>query len=242
LSVIDPDAVHQAYHRVKAELAKNLEDEFRRLYKLHHCPEDGLDTFAAGRRRLKNVCLSFLNELDTQESRILAVRQFREARNMTDRIAALAAVVNSENPLTAGCLEDFYRQWRHDDLVFGKWLSLQATCRLPGTLDRVKSLRYHPAFDATKPNHIRSLIGAFSQGNPVGFHAKDGAGYAFLADHVIELNAINPQVAARLVTALTPWRRYERGRQALMRAQLQRIVAVDGISADVFEVASKSLA
>jgi aminopeptidase N len=243
MKTIDPDAVHAARQWVKRELARALEADFRRLYETHD--EDAFDRFDAetvGRRRLKNTCLAYLSELDIDMVHRLGVRQFRETHTMTDRMAALSAIVNSHNPDKTVCLEEFYRQWRDEDLVVGKWFTLQATCHLPGTLDRVRELLAHPAFDLTMPNHVRSLIGAFAQSNPVNFHEKDGAGYAFLADRVIELNAINPQIAARLLTALTPWRRYDDERQRLMCLQLQRIAGTENISKDVYEVAMKSLA
>ncbi|CAI8781906.1 aminopeptidase N [Methylocaldum szegediense] len=242
MAIVDPDAVHQARQTVKRELAATLEQDFRRLYQTHHVDEAGrFDAEAVGRRRLKNVCLSYLSELETEDVYRLSVRQFREARTMTDQIAALSTIVNSHNPEKSDCLAEFYERWRDDDLVIDKWFALQATCHLPGTLDRVRELLSHPAFDLKVPNRVRSLIGAFSQSNPVNFHARDGAGYALLADHVITLNALNPQVAARMLTALTPWRRYDKHRQRLMREQLQRIAGVENVSKDVYEVAMKSL-
>jgi aminopeptidase N len=242
MEVIDPDAVHKARQFVKRELARTLEGEFRRLYQTHHLDEAGrFDAEAVGRRRLKNVCLAYLGELETDEIHRLSVKQFRDARTMTDQISALSTVVNSRNPEKAACLAEFYERWREEDLVIDKWFTLQATCHLPGTLDRIKELLSHPAFDLKTPNRVRSLIGAFSQANPVNFHARDGAGYEFLADHVIALNALNPQVAARMLTALTPWRRYDAERQKLMRRQLQRIAGIENVSKDVYEVAMKSL-
>ncbi|SMF95386.1 aminopeptidase N [Methylomagnum ishizawai] len=242
MKAIEPEAVHAARQWVKRELAVHLEADFLRLYQA--CHEDRRDRFDAatmGRRRLKNTCLAYLGELETRASQRLAVRQFRESHTMTDRIAALSVIVNSHNPEREVCLDEFYQQWKDESLVVGKWFSIQATCHLPGTLARVRALIAHPAFDFKMPNHVRSLIGAFSQSNPVNFHAKDGAGYAFLADHVIELNTINPQIAARLLTALTPWRRYDDERQRLMCLQLQRVAGTSNISKDVYEVAMKSL-
>jgi aminopeptidase N len=242
MKTIDPDAVHAARQWAKLELARQLEPDFLRLYQAHH--EDRPDRFdaeAIGRRRLKNTCLAYLCELDTEATQQMASRQFRESRTMTDRVAALSAMINTRNPDKAECLEAFYQHWHDESLVVGKWFTLQATCALPGTLARVRELLAHPAFDLKMPNHVRSLIGAFAQSNPVNFHAKDGEGYAFLADHVIELNAINPQIAARLLTALTPWRRYDEGRQRLMCLQLQRVAGTPNISKDVYEVAMKSL-
>ena len=242
MKIIDPDAVHAARQWVKRELALALEADFQCLYqKYQEDRHDRFDAETVGRRRLKNTCLAYLCELDTEAAHRLSVGQFRESHTMTDRIAALSAIVNSHNPEKGECLEDFCRRWRDEPLVIGKWFTLQATCYLPGTLGRVRELLAHPAFDLKMPNHVRSLIGAFAQSNPVNFHARDGAGYAFLADHVIELNAVNPQIAARLLTALTPWRRYDDERQRLMCLQLQRVAGTENISKDVYEVAMKSL-
>jgi aminopeptidase N len=161
---------------------------------------------------------------------------------MTDRIAALSAIVNTHHPHKAECLRAFYQQWHADDLVVGKWFTVQATCRLPGALDRVRSLMTHPAFDMRMPNHVRSLIGVFSQSNSVNFHSSDGEGYEFLADQVIKLNAINPQIASRMLMPLTAMGRYDEERQGMMRDQLGRIMQTPDISRDVYELASKALA
>lgn len=243
MKVIDPDAVHNARQRVKRELAQELAVELTALYTTHHRDESGcFDAAAVGRRRLKNVCLGYLAELDTADAHVLSLRQFQDARNMTDQIAALGAIVNSAHPQRGACLDSFYQQWKDEALVIDKWFALQATCHLPGTLTAVQALLDHPAFDMKTPNRVRSLIGAFCQSNPVNFHAADGGGYRFLGDHVIDLNAINPQIASRMVSPLTQWRRYDEKRQRLMREQLQRIADAEGISKDVYEVASKSLA
>ncbi|QSA96205.1 aminopeptidase N [Methylococcus sp. EFPC2] len=243
MKVIDPDAVHNARQLVKRELAQALRAELTALYHAHHRDESGrFDADAVGRRKLKNVCLAYLAELDTPESHALCLKQFREARNMTDQIAALGGIVNSTHPERAASLDAFYEQWQGEALVIDKWFALQATCHLTGTLTSVQALLNHPAFDLKTPNRVRSLVGAFCQSNPVNFHAADGAGYRFLGDHVIELNAINPQIASRMVSPLTQWRRYDDGRQKLIREQLRRIADTAGISKDVYEVASKSLA
>lgn len=242
LTIIDPDSVHGARQWLKREIAVQLRTDFERLYATHHRDEFGrFDAAAIGRRRLKNTCLEFIAEVDDADSHALALAQFRSARSMTDRMAALSAIVNSHNPARAECLEAFHRQWQHDDLVLGKWFSVQATCTLPGTLEQVRALVEHPQFDLRQPNHVRSLIGAFAQSNPVNFHAANGAGYKFLADYVIRLDALNPQIAARLLTSLTHWRRYDRNRQRLICHHLQRIADTPAISKDVYEVAMKSL-
>ncbi|MEW6037190.1 MAG: aminopeptidase N [Pseudomonadota bacterium] len=243
MGVADPEAIHRARQTVRKVLAAALAEDFLRLYREHHAAETGgLDPAARNRRRIKNTCLGFIAELETAESYELCAAQFREARTMTDQIAALGVIVNSAHPEKAACLAEFYRRWREDALVIDKWFSLQASCHLPGTLESVKALTAHSDFDLRTPNRVRSLIGAFSQANPVNFHAADGSGYQFLGDQIVALNAINPQVAARMLGALTQWRRYDKGRQQAMCRQLQRIAGLEGVSKDVYEVAVKSLA
>jgi len=243
MQVIDVDAIHQSREFIRQTLAKELQTEFQRLYLTYHRDESGrFDAAAVGRRRLKNTCLNYLITLESFESYQLAERQFYSASNMTDQIAALSAIINSQHPAKARSLDSFYVQWRHEALVVDKWFALQATSVMPNTFDNVKALIQHPAFDMKTPNRVRALIGAFSQSNPVHFHAINGEGYRFLADQVLALNALNPQIASRLVTGLAQWRRYDSCRQLLMKQQLQRIVSNEHLSRDVYEIASKSLA
>jgi aminopeptidase N len=191
---------------------------------------------------LKNACLSYLNQLDCSHSYHLVAEQFDQAKNMTDQMAALSAIVNSQHPQKAEYLDHFYQQWQQEALVIDKWFALQASSSMPNTFATVQNLMQHPAFDMKTPNRVRALIGAFSQANPVHFHAKDGTGYRFLADQVLALNTLNPQIASRMVTGLAQWRRYDNQRQELIKQQLQRIVATEQLSKDVYEIASKSLA
>ena len=243
MKIIDPDAIHAARKLLRQEIATHLGDKLLALYEENHRDESGrFDAQAIGRRSLKNLCLGYLTELDTPKAHELCLRQFEDARNMSDQIAALACIVNSQNPAKQAYLDRFYAQWRDEELVIDKWFAVQASCALPVVLATVQTLLQHPAFDMGTPNRVRSVIGAFSQSNPVNFHSPDGTGYRFLGDHVIILNALNPQMAARMVGALTHWKRYDDERQNLMRGQLQRIAASDGVSNDVYEVATKSLA
>jgi aminopeptidase N len=160
---------------------------------------------------------------------------------MTDVIAALVNIANNDCPEREEALASFYETWKNDPLVMDKWLAIQATSRLPGTLDSVKTLTKHPAFTMRNPNKVRALIGAFSS-NSVRFHDLSGAGYAFIADHVLALDPMNPQIAARLVSAFTIWKRYDEKRKDLMKAQLERILRTGKLSKDVFEIVTKSLA
>ncbi len=243
MTVIDVDAIHTAREFVLVSLAEQLQTQFKALYLENHREESGqFDAGAIGSRRIKNVCLAYLGRLEQADIQQWAEQQFTAAKNMTDQIAALAVIVNSAHPAKATCLDSFYDQWQNEALVIDKWFSLQASSSNPDTFSVVQRLLQHPAFDLRNPNRVRSLIGAFSQANPLHFHAANGQGYQFLGDHIIALNTLNPQVASRMLNALTSWRRYDVGRQALMKTQLERIIATDAVSKDVYEVASKSLA
>ena len=243
MDIIDVDAIHQAREYVMRSLAVQLQDEFEDLYGRYHKDESGqFDSGAIGRRRIKNCCLSYLTLLDSKASEQLATEQFKTANNMTDQIAALAAIVNSKNPEKQICLQNFYQQWQNEALVIDKWFALQASSSAADTFSTVQELMRHSAFELTNPNRVRSLIGVFSQGNQLHFHAANGQGYQFLADQVIALNTINPQVASRMVSALTQWKRFDENRQAFMKLALEKIINTANISKDVYEIASKSLA
>ena len=160
---------------------------------------------------------------------------------MTDVLAALALLADSDHPARSSALEQFYERWQNEPLVVDKWFTLQAMPQRATSLDDVKRLKAHPAFKMTNPNRVRSLIGAFAMGNPTGFHRKDGDGYRFLAEQVIELDRLNPQIAARLLGIFGRWRRYDSIRQTLMTSELERVLATPKLSRNSYEVASKSL-
>jgi len=210
----------------------------------------GSETYAPtadqiARRSLKNIALAYLVLTADEHWLQTCYRQFEQADNMTDANSALLSLVNAEAPLAqdlAGkALDAFYRKWQQEPLVINQWLQLQATCMLPGGLERVQALLEHAAFDIRNPNKVRSLIGAFTHGNMINFHRPDGAGYRFLGDKILELNKLNPQIASRQVTPLTRWRKYPPELAEQMQKQLQRILAEPGLSPDVYEVVSKSL-
>ena len=243
MQVVDVEAIHKAREFVVRTLAEQLQTQFKTLYQECHRDESGLfDAGAIGRRRIKNTCLAFLGRLEQPDIQQWSQQQFESSKNMTDQMAALAVVVNGSHPAKQQCLAGFYQQWQDEALVIDKWFALQASSHMPDTFATVLALLQHPAFDLKNPNRVRALIGAFSQANPLHFHAANGQGYQFLANQIIALNTLNPQVASRMLSALTSWRRYDEGRQALMKAQLERIMTTEDISKDVYEVASKSLA
>jgi aminopeptidase N len=243
MQVVDVEAIHTAREFVLLALVEQLQPLFKTLYRDNHREESGLfDSGAIGRRRLKNICLAYLGRLEQAEIHQWSQQQFDSAKNMTDQMAALAVIVNSSHPVKQQCLSNFYQQWQAEALVIDKWFALQASSPTADTFTTVQALMQHPAFDLKNPNRVRSLIGAFSQANPLHFHAANGQGYQFLADQIIALNTLNPQVASRMLSALTTWRRYDPSRQALIKTQLERIMTTEDVSKDVYEVASKSLA
>jgi aminopeptidase N len=244
MEVIDPDNLHAARSFVRRELATRLQNIFTELY-LDNDVEGVYEITpeAMGRRSLKNVALSYLMTIEPlpQDVLDLCLAQYDKGSNMTDVIASLNAIANSDIDVRTEILENFYDVWKHDPLVMDKWFIIQASSHLESTLEDVKKLMDNPSFSIKNPNKVRSLIGAFCSMNHVSFHDASGAGYEFLADRIIQLNAINPQIAARLVSPFTTWKKYDGERQRMMRDQLERIITIEDLSGDVFEVVKKSL-
>ncbi len=243
MAVVDVEAIHAVREWLRQQLAARLHDDLLQIYR-ENTSSGGYDIAPASmaRRSLKNLALGYLMQLDAPEIRDLAMEQFRQADNMTDVMAALGALVNRDCPEQEVALAEFETRWRDDPLVMDKWFAVQAGARLPGTLERVKALMTHPAFSIRNPNKVRSLIGVFCSANLIGFHAADGSGYRFLTDQVLTLDGLNPQVAARMLRIMSRWRRYDPSRQALMKAQFERVLAKPEVSRDLFEIASKSVA
>ncbi len=243
LEVIDVEGIHEARQFVRRTLASELRTSFVGLY--HNCADNEpyrYDQHLAGKRSLKNCALSYLMLLDDEAMMDACLRQYEQSANMTDELAALQAIVHGPDcPERKAVLVSFYSRWSKDSLVLDKWFSLQATTPYPETLSEVKSLLDHPSFSMKNPNKVRSLIGAFCGANQICFHAKNGEGYRFLADTVLELDVINPQIAARLLTPLSRWQRFDDLRQDLMHRELERVLASKKLSKDVYEVAYKSV-
>ncbi len=239
MDVVDPDKLHEARNALRRALAVALKGDLSSLYEgLTSKSPYSPDAASMGRRALRNLCLGYLGELGRSA---LAWEQFQRADNMTDSIAALAVLANLDCAERAPALAAFYERWKDEPLVVDKWLAVQAGSRLPATLDTVKKLMAHPAFDLKVPNRVYALIRTFAA-NHVRFHAADGAGYAFLAEQVIALNSLNPQVAARMARAFDRWRRFDEERRSLAKQQLERIRDNDKLSKDVAEIVGKALA
>lgn len=245
--VADVDAIHAAREFVRKQLADSLFDGLWARYTANRQLSKATPYVAEAehfaRRALQNIALSYLMLSEKPEVLAVTIEQFDSADNMTERLTALAVLVNS--PFTAEkdkALAVFAENFKDNPLVMDQWFSVQAGSPLPGGLERVKALMQHPAFNIKNPNKVRALIGAFAGQNLINFHAADGSGYRFLADLVIQLNGFNPQIASRQLAPLTRWRKYDSARQALMKAELVRIRDSGELSSDVFEVVSKSLA
>lgn len=240
--VVDVNAIHVAREFIANTLATELYPYWLTTYQENASAEDYVfNAEHMAQRSLKNLCLSYLMRVETEEAIDLCVKQFAQSSNMTDQLAALSILSDHDISEREHALETFYGQWKHDNQVVEKWLAIQAASTIPGTLHKVKTLMQHEAFTMSNPNKVRSLIGRFCMGNIVQFHAADGSGYEFLADNVIGLDKKNPQIAARLVQAMIQWRRYDEARQQLMKTQLQRIKDQDAVSKDVFEIVSRGL-
>ena len=239
---IDVDGIHRARNFVRKSLAGVLQGSFRSLYEANwDAGANSTDAAAISRRRLKNRALDYLVALNDPESLALCVEQYDRAETMTDTIAALRLLADGDSTDRPRALSEFYDRWRDNPLVVDKWFSIQAMSRRADTLGAVTRLLDHPDFSLTNPNRFRSLVAAFSVANRVRFHEPGGAGYRFLADQVLRLDPLNPQIAARSVGVLGRWRKFDPARQELMKSELQRILESDGLSKDVFEIASKSL-
>ena len=242
MEVADPDAIHAARDFLRSELGRRLGPTLRAIYEGLVDPGPyRTDGASIGRRALRNVCLAYLGAAGA-EGIALARAQFDGAGNMTDSLAALAVLAASDGADRQAALADFHTRWRGDDLVLDKWFSIQATSPRPQTVQEVQALSHHPDFDLRNPNRVRALVGAFASGNQVRFHDRSGAGYRFLADIVIALDPLNGQTASRLTGPLGAWRRQDSARQALVRAELERILAVPRLSRLTYEKVSKALA
>jgi len=241
MAAADVDAIHTVRERVRVVIGNELHDGLRATYtRLTDTGPYQIDGPSIGRRALRNTCLAYL--ATGPDGAPLAKAQFDAGRNMTDVLAALAVLSSIDCPERTAALAAFHAAWHDDALVLDKWFAIQATSKLPGTLGAVRALARHPDYDLRNPNRIRALVGSFAGGNPVRFHDASGGGYRFLADTIIALDPTNGQVAARMVSPLGQWRRVDAARQALMRAELQRILEVPNLTNNTFEMASKSLA
>ncbi len=240
MASVDVDGIHAARQACRKTLAAAQQDQWWEIY--HAAAADGYarTPLAKGQRKLRNLALQYLMADDDHAATAICHLHYTDATNMTDRLAALTAFANSKAVEREEALADFYARYRHDPTIIDKWFSLQAMSVREDTLSRVMDLAAHKDFTIANPNRVRALVGAFGV-NQVRFHHASGAGYAYLAEQVLDVDKLNPQTAARLVTPLGRWRRFDAGRAQLMRKQLDRLASSKGLSKDVYEMVSKSL-
>jgi aminopeptidase N len=239
---VDPEAILTARRELRRTISTLLGGALLEVYgRMSSTAPYSPDAASAGRRALKNVCLDLVAAAGDAAAISLAVQQYANADNMTDRMAALSTLSLHDGPQRWQALDDFYRRFEADPLVIDKWFSLQATIPEPDTLDRVRTLTTHPAFSFVNPNRLRALIGTFAHTNQSQFNRADGAAYDFVADVVLALDQKNPQAAARLLAAFKSWRALEASRRDRAGATLRRVAAQEGLSRDVTDIVSRSL-
>ena len=243
MAVIDVDNIHFARCYIKRHIGQEIREKFQEIYHemLEGLSPVDLSTEAMGRRALASVCLLYLTAKENVESLKLALNQVISAKSMTLTVAALTALNDIQCKERDEALDHFFFKWNKQPLELDKWFSLQALSALESSFQTVKDLTSAKEFDILNPNRVRSLLGSFVNNNPVNFHRLDGEGYEFLADKVIQLNCINPQVGARLAIPLTRWHSHIESRKKNMKYQLERIINIDKISADVLEIVQKGL-
>ncbi|MCE7795183.1 aminopeptidase N [Sphingobium sufflavum] len=240
MPVVDPDGIHAAREALQAEIGRVLEDQWRALHTASARKGFSLSPDAKAARRLRNVALNFLVASGAKDGPAIAFAQFDGADNMTERQSALATLANGTSDEREAALDIFYNRYSKDALVLDKWFQTQAFSFHPDTVELIEELARHKDFTLANPNRARALYGAFS-GNQWAFNRADGKGYRMVGDFILAVDAINPQVAARMVPPLGRWRRFDEGRAALMQAQLRRIEDSADLSKDVREQVVKSL-
>ncbi|OZS76130.1 aminopeptidase N [Providencia rettgeri] len=241
-TVIDPVAIHEVVNFIHHHLAVEMHDELLTVYRSINIDGYRVDHQDIAKRSLRNICLQYLAAGDDSElANNLVLEQYQSADNMTDSLAALSAANESQLACKEQLMADFDERWHHDGLVMDKWFTLQGANPAKEALANVRALLNHRSFSMSNPNRVRSLVGAFTAGNPVNFHAKDSSGYQFLYEILVDLNTRNPQVASRLIEPLIRLKRYDEQRQAQMRKVLEQLKALDNLSGDLFEKITKAL-
>lgn len=236
----DMELIHQARQFIQNRVAVGLENHFLVLYNHHQAKKYIFNAEEVGKRSIKNIALFYLLETGKAEYRELAYRQFKASNNMTDTVGALRALNNQDCKEREQALAEFYQRWQKDPLVINKWFLMQATSTLPNTLDKVKELLAHPAFDLCNPNNVYSLVCGFGE-NAYRLHDSEGKGYEFLSDQVLAIDEKNPIVAGRVIQPLLQWRVMDKERAKLMQNELQRIAKKPNLSKDIYEIVSKSI-
>ena len=243
METVDVDAINTAREAMRVAVGERFRDDWLATFRANRTDAPySPNARQAGQRALKGAALAYYAAPGDADAVALVKSEYDDADNMTDRLTALVLIGHTDTPERAACFDDFYQRFRDDDLVVNKWLGVQSTSPLPRAVERITALLDHEAFTITNPNKVYALVGGFCMGNPVNFHKADGSGYRFLADRLIELDSLNPQVAARLIDSLGRWRRHDAARQGLMKGELARIGAKEDLSPDLTEKVGKSLA
>jgi len=239
MEVIDPIAIHKVREFMRETIAQRLSEVFLNIYQRLNDKEYRIDQTSIKQRSLKNACLSYLMLLNNPAIIKSCYQQFLNSNNMTDVMAALQPLANTDCPERDAALEHFYQQWKNEPLVVDKWLGIQASSNLPNTLEQVKRLTKHEAFSIKNPNKVRALIGSFAHNNLAQFHAVNGAAYEFFTDFILKLDPLNSQLSSRLVSVYSQWRKYDG--QNLLKQQLEKLANTPKLSKNVYEIVSKSL-
>jgi len=240
--IVDVDAIHNARLFLKQEIAGQLRNSFWDITEL--CSKSdalSLSHEAMADRSLKNLTLSYLGCLKKEDTTNLVLKHFESAKNMTDELAGFTILADINPEIKSQAVEKFYSKWKKDKLVLDKWFAVQAGSTLDDTLDIVKLLLKHSDFSIKNPNKVRALIYMFAMNNQINFHQKSGAGYKFVADQIIVLDSINPQLAARLASCFNHWKKYDDQRKTLMKKEVERIASVKNLSKNVYEIVSSAL-
>lgn len=242
LQKIDVDAIESAREEFHRTIGQALSDDFSRIYQsLNTRNSAEMTAEASGERKLKNTALVYLTHAKHPQAKTWAQQQLAQAKNMTDELAALAALMYFDEATQNTAANDFYQKWQNDDLVLDKWFAVQAMSPLPSTLENVRTLLDHPGFDRKNPNKIKALLGSFWANNPRHFHAIDGSGYAFFVPLILEFDRDNAFTSTSLVRSMINWKHFDEKRQDLMQQALQEILKEKAISKDLYEIVSKSL-
>ncbi|MGE4396732.1 MAG: aminopeptidase N [Sulfurimonas sp.] len=237
--VVDFDSIYEAKEKLQKHLALTFKDKLLAIYNENHTPDSKeLDSLSMGKRAIKNRALKLLSALESDEAVAVANEQYNSSVTMTDRIAALDVLENTSPEFSTVALGHFYKKYNRDTLVMNKYFSILAASHREGTLDRVMALQNDPAYNELVPNLVRSLIGVFAR-NYKHFHAKDGYGYKFVADRIIDIDKINPQMASGLAGAFKIYKKMNRTNKKLMKTELERILLEPSLSKNVYEIVSK---
>ncbi len=240
--LINVEAIHETRKYLKQHIAKKLKEQFLKIVDLcSHADPFSISYEARSDRSLKNLCLSYLGALNEQDTTDLIMNHYKKAKNMTDELACFKILSEIDTGNKQFAVDLFYSKWKHDKLVLDKWFMVQAGSSLPDTLSIVKRLIKHKDFSIKNPNKVRSLIGMFSMQNHFSFHHESGEGYVFVADQLLILDSVNPQIAGRLSSCFNHWKKYDNKRKSLMKKELERIISKQNLSRNTYEIVSHAL-